>query len=138
MFLQDSLEIKQPNWLDNFRDKFSEKIDNAIVPWLVFDGGYDNQEQRDFIQNSLSCSDTCGWGVFGPIFYTRRSILDLMESQNLLNVKPSNKNEQMGMERGWSAIVNRLGLSYSFIHYYNHNSILEDKYSLFKKYLPRR
>lgn len=137
MFLQDSIKIKDSNWFNEFRNKWTE--DCGLVSWLVFDGMYDNSEQELFIKSAVGSSDTRGWGVFGPIFYTKKYVLDQLEEKELLvNCIPKNKNEQMGMERGWSAIMNLAGFTYSFIHYHNHAAILEDRLTLFTKFLPRR
>lgn len=136
MFMQDSMFIKKANWLQQFRDKWTDGI--SLVSWLKFNVGYDGEAQKDFVMKNIGVTDTGGWGVFGPIFYTRLEIMDLFESKGLLNIIPTNKIEQMAMERGWAAISTACGLASNNVDEYNDMRIVSDNYDIIRKVLPKR
>jgi hypothetical protein len=71
-------------------------------------------------------------GVFGPNFSINR---DIRNKLNRLAIPiPTNKLEQMGMERGWGVLFNTMGLEIEAIEGdYNWDRLVNDDYELFTK-----
>jgi hypothetical protein len=102
IFLQDSLIINNPNWLNtfkNFRDK------STLNTWCSFSVNDETAHTDFFIPkmgftpNSLNGSV----GVFGNMFQISKYGLDkINEKFNLSNFIPTDKVGSCAMERGWT------------------------------------
>jgi len=114
LFLQDSLEVIEQDFLEQFKEKFSYAGRGAAA-WTSFDFEFDPglQEQAmrymygDFIPK---------YGIFGPIFYTSRDTLEFIDRQNGLPAYPVHAHQSQGLERGWAMIFEKYGLPVEFIH----------------------
>jgi hypothetical protein len=112
IFLQDSMEIKSPDWLDVFKLNRELGVVNA---WVTFkDSRWDSLEQRDWVINKLSIPFLePTYGIFGPIFQISRiDLIKIDDKWNLERFIPFNKLiGQQGMERGWSYLLYNTELS---------------------------
>ena len=133
-FLQDSIIIKD----GNFFDKIDEKLKiGTIVPLVGFNSNlYDNQEQIDFSITKVGSSEF-DIGIFGPMFAVTKNDVDKVKET--LNFFPTNKNEQMAMERIWSVIFKKYDILIEPLEgFYDHSKILNNGYEYFDKILVNR
>jgi hypothetical protein len=99
LFLQDSVLIKDKNWLEAFESRISFGV--GCVPWLGFPMQWNSQEQIDWVEDKFKTLDWPPTGVFGPMFMATREALNDLEKRGYLDNIPSCKTEQMAMERAW-------------------------------------
>jgi hypothetical protein len=102
IFLQDSITIKSPEWLNAFK---SYRKLNVITAWVLFPMCWDNMEQCHWVENKIKrLIFRPATGVFGPMFQVARNTLKKIDKEyNLDNFIPTNKIvEQQGMERCWA------------------------------------
>jgi glycosyltransferase involved in cell wall biosynthesis len=142
IFMHDSIEILTNDWISCFKQN-----DPDVCYYSAFDICYDNDEQLNHLMDiGIHNPDTVK-GVFGPIFYIKTHILDLIsQTYNLSDILPKNKMEQMGMERGWAMMIdsvtsNRTYLSDFFEWWNRSNNGEENPATMFKtltKYRPKR
>ncbi|HEY3783181.1 MAG TPA: hypothetical protein VGL56_19045 [Fimbriimonadaceae bacterium] len=100
LFLQDSVLIKNENWLEAFESRISHGV--GCVPWLGFPMQWNSQEQIDWVMEKFETPDWPPLGVFGPMFMATRTALNDLESRGYLENIPNCKMEQMAMERAWA------------------------------------
>jgi len=134
-FLHDSIRIKTPIIFEEIDKKL---VPGVVVALTVFGGNcYDNEEQRQL------CRDNWGTtqfktGIFGPMFSILRTDLEKAWS-DLPKILPTNKNEQMGMERGWSVFCTKNNFEVIPLEEnLDHNKVFIDGFVHFKKFLPKR
>lgn len=133
-FLHDSITIKT----SHFFDKIDEKLKSGtIVPLVGFSSNlYDNQEQIDFSINKIGSSEF-DIGIFGPMFAITKE--DVYKIKETLNFFPTNKNEQMAMERVWSVVFKKYNILVDPLEgFYDHYKILNNGYEYFNKILVYR
>ena len=107
IFLQDSMEIKHPEWITIIEEKLKK---SDVVAWRKFPRHlcpFDNPHQERWLYELIGTRDY-DEGIFGPVFSTKRSVLYEIEQSNLFII-PNNKEQQQGMERGWAIIFKKLG-----------------------------
>jgi glycosyltransferase involved in cell wall biosynthesis len=132
IFLQDSTEIKHEDFFKKL-EEYSDK--GCIFAFYIF---ADPDSVGDFTQILEKYYDAESmanyqFGIFGPMFATSREVLDLIYNNNLYLI-PTNKVEQMAMERGWAIAAYKLGiLVYSF-DMFNYSNLANDVYHHFRKY----
>ena len=124
IFLQDSITVKSPEWLNYFKEKRDE---NAINPLLQFSMCWDNMEQRMWVESKFNNQiKNPNMGIFGPIFQASRKSLNKMnELHDLTKFIPSHKiTSQQGMERGWAYLAVNSGIAINNIDgiYYGESS----------------
>lgn len=133
MFMHDSMEVKDPNWLKQFKDRI-EGYD--AVAWHIFHQGFDNEEQHQF------CTERIGdywknWGIFGPILYISNHAMKTLAA-DLENCLPTNKNLQQAMERGWAMLFEKHGLKCNRVHTFDIYGIWRHSLPGLNKFLPTR
>jgi glycosyltransferase involved in cell wall biosynthesis len=137
MFMHDSLEVKEADWLDKFIDPLRD-TENGCVAFLTFGLSYDNLEQRLYV-NSIFGDNHGPCGIFGPIFSTSFKMLHAFDEKGWLSNPPNNKNEQCGMERGWGVGFGILATPIRAINQGYSTDVMEaDGYAVLKKYLVHR
>lgn len=102
IFLQDSITMKSPEWLNTFKNY--RKL-NVMTAWVLFPMCWDNMEQCQWVENKIKrVIFRPATGIFGPMFQVARNTLKKIDKEyNLDNFIPTNKIvEQQGMERCWS------------------------------------
>lgn len=136
MCMHDSLRIKCEGWLAPFEDRAKPGI--GIVAWQQFGPRYDNDKQIAFVEKHLGSHEMSNGGIFGPIFYITQDVVDIFDERGYLAAIPTDKNEQMGMERGWSAACHGAGLECISVHPYNRQAMYQDEFPDMQKFFPRR
>lgn len=75
--------------------------------------GFDNLEQKRWVETELGKIGIAlpkTWvSLFGPVFTAKRTVLDKLVSIGADTILPSNKLQQMGMERVWGIVFAALG-----------------------------
>jgi len=135
IFLQDSIEIRSPEWFNCFK---SYRRDNVITGWVLFDIGWDSHEQTQWVE--LKCKGMIyksPVGIFGPMFQIKRDTLKILdEKYNLSECIPTSKViEQQGMERLWPYMCLNSGIEINSIDGYYLN--WDEKRYLTKHFLRR-
>ena len=105
VFLQDSITMKSPDWLNAFK---ANRVPNLITSWVVFPLGFDNMEQVEWVESKVpDLRFRPRFGIFGPMFQIEKKTLEkLDEKYKLTNYIPTNKIiEQQGMERCWAYLA---------------------------------
>lgn len=115
LFLQDSVSPREADYFEQFAKKMPGKI--GAVGWSSFGLHiWDSGLQYEATQFMYGSKDV--WpekGIFGPIFYTTRESLKLMDDSGLLPSYPVHKQGQQAMERAWAILFHRAGLLVNFL-----------------------
>lgn len=109
LFLQDSCMPTHDSFVEEFACRMPDD-DLGAVAWVAFEGHlWDTAEQRTAMKFIFDAGLPLQ-GIFGPIFYTSRSSLDLLRSKGLLPPYPTHKMMAQGMERGWAMAFEKAGM----------------------------
>jgi hypothetical protein len=101
LFLHDSLEVLTDDWLADFKS-FNTEV--CYYTAFVMRGLF--PEQTPYLKRVGIWDPNVVHGVFGPIFYTNRGVLNAINQRfDLDALMPTNKSEQMGMELGWGMMI---------------------------------
>lgn len=132
LFLQDSIEVKKPTWLCAFESRLTYGV--GCVPWLTFPMQWNDQEQVDWVREKFKTDIWPPFGIFGPMFYARREALEDLDEAGYLDIIPTCKREQMGMERGWPTAFIRTGWGVRPIEtVFDERRLKRDQYEHIKK-----
>ena len=75
--------------------------------------GFDNQEQKQWVETQLNklglTTPNCWISIFGPVFTVKRTVLDKLVEIGADKILPTNKLQQMGMERIWGVLFANIG-----------------------------
>ena len=89
--------------------------------------GFDNKAQKEWVKAEL---DKIGlelpktWvSLFGPVLTVKRTVLDKLVSIGADTILPTNKLQQMGMERVWGIVLIKLGYDITQSLQGNHFSV---------------
>ena len=128
-FIQDSIVVNTKQY---FKRAESILDEGKVASLLHFNPNfYDSVEQRLWVFDNLGTSEYKS-GVFGPNFSINREIRNRLKELPI--PIPSNKLEQMVMERGWGVLFNTMGLEIEAIEGdYNWERLINDDYELFTK-----
>jgi hypothetical protein len=114
IFLQDSIEITNPDYISIIKNKL-EEFD--VVAGFDFPYSYDvNPNQQPWAESDIEFSDYPQQGIFGPMFSARKSILDKIPKHWLKF--PTNKLLQQGMERRWSLMFHSINATKTYLEGY--------------------
>lgn len=103
LFIQDSMVALQPDYLEPFKAIMPKR---GCVAWALFDETYGGGAEwkakvRKAGPPQYDLEFYPDGGIFGPIFYTRQSVLDELWELALLPPTPSSKAEDQLTERFW-------------------------------------
>jgi len=107
-FLHDSLRIKTPHFFEEIDKKLCV---GTVVSLTTFEKeiGYENERQRLFVLKNWDTTEFKK-GIYGPMFAILRLDIEKFWS-DLPKILPTNKLEQMAMERGWAVFCERNNLN---------------------------
>lgn len=115
LFLQDSVSPREADYFAQFAAKMPGRL--GAVGWSSFDlTVWDSGQQCEHVQFMYGAADK--WpkkGIFGPIFYTTRESLNVLNDSGLLPAYPVHKLGQQAMERAWAILFHRAGLNVNFL-----------------------
>lgn len=141
LFLHDSLQVLDINFLEEFRKKSDNKF---VVPWLGVSPFYTAYQQVhfDILSNLFKEKhplDSCpNYAFFGPIFYISRKNMSMIESNGFLNYIPSDKTGAQSTEQVWALWAYKSGLEVKPYSEDWINVFTGGTTPLFKKYLIGR
>ena len=110
IFLQDSLEITNPNLfvdIDNLLDQYD------VVPFFNFEYIYDHDQQKEWAEGGLEITSLPEYGIFGPIFGATKLTLNKLPIEWLKY--PTEKYQGNGMERRWSLMFHLIGATKHYL-----------------------
>lgn len=135
IFIHDSFSIKNNEFFPKIHDLMVKE--NVVVPLVVFNGNeYDNDSQKKFCKSKYG-SENNRFGIFASIFGISKESLEKI-NQDDLHI-PTNKDESRAMERCWSVVFEKSGLTIVPLEGdYSNSKIIGDEYYYFTKYLIGR
>jgi len=113
MFMQDSMCVKCHNWLDEFHNRMLSSNDPrpvGCVPWLDFDIKKSTPEELAWAVSRVG-NVNCKRGIFGPVFYTSKEVLNKLNDLKILPRPPQEKIHECGNERAWGMAFEKAGFS---------------------------
>lgn len=133
LFMQDSMFALQPDYVEPFASQ-----DADVVAWTLFRQGFDTAEQEAWATEYYK-SDYPGVGIFGPVFYTSRKVMQKLDEMNLLPPIPKNKAEAQTTERMWSWAVYKAGLTLgSAAGFWDKDRMITGTFPIFRKIFGNR
>jgi glycosyltransferase involved in cell wall biosynthesis len=134
LFLQDSLEVLEKDYIKPFRD-IQPKL--GCVPWATFEMCWDSIQQKEFIEYLYGSAEP-DRGIFGPVFYVNRKSLDILNEKGLLPAYPINKNQSQGLERGWATAFHLAGMEVKGLYPFDPTKMIDGTLGIFKKVFAKR
>jgi hypothetical protein len=114
IFLQDSIEIINPDWI--------QEIDNLLKEYEVVAGfdfpySYDPHPlQKPWVESNIEFINYPESGIFGPMFSVRNSTMDKIPKHWFK--WPTEKLMQQGMERRWSLMFHSINATKTYLEGY--------------------
>lgn len=135
IFMHDSMEVLSNTWVDEFT-----ACNKDVCYYSAFDLFFDSPEHFDWVVNKGIYTPRTTHGIFGPIFYIKRTVLDAISIKFDLNsVIPLNKIEQQIMERGWAMMIDSVTQSRTWLSmFYGSNANPMILHPNLAKYRPIR
>lgn len=127
MFMHDSMLVKDKM----FVEKMSRLGD--VVGWLRFPMFFDNHGQQHYLSQYYDMGNLPDYGLFGPIFYAKRSALDKITWPVCETLEQAH-----AAERGLAIAFHQAGVKVEYDDDYDINRIYGDDYTLLTKFLPKR
>lgn len=124
-FMHDSMVVKDKSFLDEMKK-------HQVCGWLSFPMFFDNTGQEAAIKNVYP-GETPDKGIFGPIFYATKEVLDKITIH-----KPESCDIAHGMERGMAMAFHQAGVPVSFLDELSEERLSGDMYQHFTKIRPMR
>lgn len=142
MFMQDSMRVKCPGWLEEFHSRMypPDTIRPVgCVPWLGFDIKRSTPEEMDWAIATIG-KVQCMRGIFGPVFYTSRTVLDKLKELSLLPRIPKEKVHECGNERAWAMAFEKAGFGQNPINmdFKYAEQLYNDSFNVLTKFLVDR
>jgi hypothetical protein len=106
LFTQDTVTV-QPGWPDPvewFRMRMTGDV--CAVGWQLFPmDDYERAYVEDWYRDDIASSNDFARpsrGIVGPVFYTTRKTLDVLDELGLLPPVPTTREQQAATERAWA------------------------------------
>ena len=135
LFIQDSMTALVDDVVEPFAKVIPER---GAVAWSLFKQGFDTGAQQDWAHQFYK-GEYPGIGIFGPVFYTSRKVLQELEKKNLLPPIPTNKAEAQTTERMWSWAFFNAGMQLAMAGEWWDDARMKDgTFPIFKKVFAAR
>jgi len=131
MFMHDSMEATDKNWLKRFTDKKKDFV--AFARFTVANNLCPIPERIA----SLAPYGVGKYGVMGPIFYATDKFMKQVEKAGYLAMIPKDRDETHATERLWGGLVEKLGYEVESVNGEFFQAEAE-KYKGLKKFFPVR
>lgn len=106
LFIQDSMTAIVDDPTTWFRDQLPEP---GAAAWGLFAMAFDTPGQRAWVQDQYP-GPVPTVGIMGPIFYTSRASLAVLDRAGLMPAIPADRIQAQGTERAWAFAYARAGL----------------------------
>lgn len=133
LFLQDSLEPL----IDLVAAPF-EDAGAPVVGWAGFPMFFDDEEQKEKVVAQYPHLMWPPQGIFGPIFYVERKVMEKLDKYNRFPKAPENKMDAQGTERAWAFAFAALGIKPAFLHEWSNEHVTSGDALPFKKVFAGR
>ena len=137
LFLQDSLEPLIDLVHAPFEDEAEDKR-TPVVAWARFPTFFDDGSQKDHVVAQYPHMLWPDYGIFGPIFYAERKVLEKLDKYNRFPKAPENKMDAQGTERAWAFAFKALGIEPAFLHEWSNEHLASGDALPFKKVFAGR
>lgn len=107
LFIQDCMTALVPDPRGWFRDQLP--AEGGAVAWGLFGMAFDTPGQQQWVQDQYP-GPVPALGIMGPVFYTSRASLDVLDAAGLLPAIPADRMQAQGTERAWAFAYDRAGL----------------------------
>ncbi len=129
LFIQDSMRAITDDVMAPFREKMPEL---GAVAWGHFGLFFDTQEQAEWVDSQYSCPMP-EYGIFGPVFYTNRASMELLDSKGLFPKTPENKLQAQGTERAWAFAFKQADLPVESLGFWDKGRMERGEHQPFSK-----
>lgn len=109
LLVQDTMEPTQDDVVAPFVEA-ARKARSPVCVWARFPMFFDNPDQQHWVEAQYPYVPKPEFGVFGPVFWVERKVLDRLDRYGRLPRKPRHKNEANGTERAWAYAFDLLGI----------------------------
>jgi hypothetical protein len=137
LVVQDTMEPLFDRVVDPFLDA-AEEQKTPVVAWARFPLFFDNPEQEHWVTRQYQQVPKPKHGIFGPVFYVERKVLERLDKYGRLPKKPVNKNEANGTERAWAYAFAVLGINPGFLHEWSEEHLMSGDALPFRKVFAGR
>lgn len=137
LFLQDSLEPMMDEVTIPF-EAVAATTKADIVGWARFPLFFDTPEQEHRVAAQYAWVQRPQWGIFGPIFWATRKVMERMEKQYRFPLAPEDKIQAQGTERAWAFAANAVAAKVSFLHDWDNTFLTSGDALPFKKFFAGR
>jgi hypothetical protein len=115
LVIQDTMEPLTDDPAAPFREA-AEKTGVPVVAWARFPFFFDNGEQQGWVAVQYPWILEPEHGIFGPVFYITRKVMDRLDKLGRFPKAPTNKNEANGTERAWAFALKAIGITPAYLH----------------------
>lgn len=132
LFIHDSMVFK--------KDPLPEMRKHDVCTWLRFPMGEQFQDVKGYLEGDyVLLDDLPEHGIFGPIFYAKRSALDKIRSMGYFKRYPVSKQDLCSFERGMAIAFKRAGIKVGYLDEYDYERVDNRRdYEHFDKIRPHR
>ncbi len=136
LLLQDTLEPLVEDVVTPFREK--SKGNTIPVAWARFPLFFDTPEQKDRVEKQYPHMAPPEHGIFGPIFYVPRKVLERLDRFHRLPKTPESKMDAQGTERAWAYAFALLGITPAHLHDWSNEHVASGDALPFRKVFAGR
>lgn len=134
LFIQDSMVCTDPDPLHWFRQQLPK---GGVVAWQRFPMQWDTQEQVDWVQAQYPGVNP-SHGIFGPVFYCDRSVLDLVVAKRLVPARATVRWQAQATERAWAYAFAAAGIPVAGPEWQPHDLVAGTPVGPFRKTFASR
>jgi hypothetical protein len=137
LFVQDSMEVTHPAPVAIFRAEAQNK-GVQVVGWAGFPFFFDNLQQQSDVMRQYPYTLPPERGMFGPVFWVERKVLEMLDKRGLIPKKPWDKNSANGTERAWAVAFKAAGIPVAYLHDWSEAWLSSGDAAPFKKHYQGR
>ena len=145
LLLQDSLEPMVQDVVTPFEEaakSFNNGRGTPVVGWANFDltspRSWDSAEQKAHVERQYPYIPTPAFGIFGPIFWVERKVLERLDKIGRFPATPQDKMDAQGTERAWAYAFALIGITPTFLHPWSNEFLKSGDALPFKKHFAGR
>lgn len=139
LFLQDSLEPTYPAPASLFEMEAKKPgNDLQVVAWARFPMQWDSVEQQAKVVGQYPYMAAPDYGIFGPIFWVERKVMEKMDKYNRFPATPQDKMDAQGTERAWAFAFKCIGVPVGHLHDWSNEFLTSGDAAPFRKVFAGR
>lgn len=140
LFLQDSLEpmLGPDGPVTVPFEVLAAKAGADVVGWAGFPLFFDTPEQEHRVAAQYAWVKRPEFGIFGPIFWATRKVLERMEKNHRFPLAPEDKIQAQGTERAWAFAAEAVAAKVSFLYPWDNEKLTSGECLPFRKVFAGR